>query len=540
MGFGKNESSSSQEFDPQLKQALLSVFGEGQRLYNNLDYQPYQYATTAPMSPFQQEGLDMALTNARSQIGNDQLNAANAALTGVTNYNPDTLTSQQISGVPQAATTQVGTDQVSNIQQILAGQINDIGQVGTTQVGANQVSNIQQILADQINNVGQVAGQSINPMALLSSDQVNAQRFADTSLDPYTNQYENQVVNQTISDIDRARQMQQNQNNAAAVSAGAFGGDRQAIQRAETDRNALEATAREVGQLRQGGYEAAAQRAEGDITRGLTGQQSNQASNMAAGQFNIGNEFSRQQANQARDLTQSQANAANSLAQQRANQASNLAARTSNAGNSLMRQQSNQSANLRAMEANARNALEASRSNAANSLARQQSNQASNLTADQANAANDLTGQRANQSANLQASQANANNALAASRTNAANDLNMQRYNQADQMQAGMGNQNAGLQNQNQIAAAANQLAGVGQDYRNFANQDAQNILGVGNFQQGQAQNILDDQARRYQQEQEYAFRMFDLLRGAAGILPNPLTGSSESSGWTASMGGSR
>mgnify|MGYP003628008667 FL=1 len=554
MGMGKNQSESSQEFDPQLKEALLSVFGEGQRLYNNLAHKPYQYATTAPMSPFQQEGLDMALTNARGQIGNDQLNAANTALTGVTNYNPDTLTSQQISGVPQAATTQVGTDQVSNIQQILANQIDDVGQVGTSRVGtsqvrANDISDIEKIFTNQISNVGQVAGQTINPMALLNSDQVNAQRFADTSLDPYTNQYENQVVNQTISDIDRARQMQQNQNNAAAVSAGAFGGDRQAIQRAETDRNALEATAREVGQLRQGGYEAAAQRAEGDITRNLTGQQSNQASNMAAGQFNIGNEFSRQQANQARDLTQSQANASNSLARQRANQASNLAARTSNAANSLTRQQSNQSANLRAMEANARNtldasrwnasnALDASRYNAANSLARQQSNQASNLTADQTNAGNDLIGQQANQTANLQASQSNANNALNASTANALNNLNMQRYNQADQMQAGMNNQNAGLSNQQFQLGAANQLAGLGGDYRNFANQDAQNILGVGNFQQGQAQNILDDQSRRYQQEQEYAFRMFDLLRGAAGILPNPLTSSSESSGWNASMGG--
>jgi hypothetical protein len=454
MSFGKNKSESSQQFDPQLKAALMSVFGEGQRLYNDLGFQPYQGATIAPMSPFQQEGLNQTLTNARGQIGNDQLNAAKTALTGVTNFTPDTLTSQQIGGVPQ---------------------------VGTSQVGTSQVSNIPQIFSDQINNVGQVAGQNINPMALLGSDQVNAERFSNTNLNPYLNQYEDQVVNQTIGDIDRARQMQQNQNNAAAVSAGAFGGDRQAIQRAETDRNALETTARQVGQLRQGGYESAAQRAEGDISRNLTGQQSNQASNSQTGQFNIGNEFNRQQANQARDLTQSQANAANSLARQRANQSSNLAARTSNAGNNLI-------------------------------------------------------GQRANQSANLQSSQANASNTLNSSTTNAANNLAMQRANQADSMQAGIGNQNAGLQNQNLQLAAANQLTGVGEDYRNFANQDAQNILGVGNFQQGQAQNILDDQGRRYQEEQEYPFRMFDLLRGAAGLLPGGTVGSSSGSGWKAGL----
>lgn len=504
MGMGKSKSESNQEFDPELKQALLSVFGEGQRLYNDLGFQPYQAATLAPMSPFQQEGLNMALTNSRSQIGNDQLNSANAALTNVANFTPDQLTSQQISNVPQASTNIVNAD-----------QINDIGRVGTSQVRTSQISNIPQIFSDQINNVGQVAGQSIGPMALLNSDQVNAQRLADTSLDPYINQYENQVVDQTISDIDRARQMQQNQNNAAAVAAGAFGGDRQAIQRAETDRNALEATARQVGQLRQGGYEAAAQRAEGDIARGLTGQQSNQASNLAAGQFNIGNEFNRQQANQARDLTQSQANTANSLARQRANQSSNLAARTSNAGNNLIGQQSNQSANLRASEANARNTLEASTTNVANSLARQ----------------------RANQSANLQAGQFNAGNALAASTTNAANNLAMQQANQADYYRTGQANQNAGLQNQNLQLNAANQFMDVGQNYRNFANQDAQNILGVGNFQQGQAQNILDDQYRRYQMQQEYPFRMFDLLRSAAGIIPSSPVGSSESSGFNMNLG---
>ncbi len=54
MSFGKNKSESSQEFDPQLKAALMSVFGEGQRLYNNLGFQPYQGVTIAPMSPFQQ------------------------------------------------------------------------------------------------------------------------------------------------------------------------------------------------------------------------------------------------------------------------------------------------------------------------------------------------------------------------------------------------------------------------------------------------------------------------------------------------------
>ena len=472
MGVGKSKSESKQEFDPQLKAALLSVFGEGQRLYNDLGFQPYQAATIAPMSPFQQEGLNQTLTNARGQIGNEQLTAANTALTGVTGYTPESVTSNAVSNVPG----------------VWGSKVKDVSKVFT-----NQVSDVPKVFTNQVGNVPTVAGQSINPMALLNSDQVNAERFSATNLNPYLNQYEDQVVDQTISDIDRARQMQQNQNNAAAVSAGAFGGDRQAIQRAETDRNALEATARQVGQLRQGGYESAARRAEGDISRNLTGQQSNQAANLQAGQFNIGNEFNRQRANQARDLTQSQANAANSIAAQRANQSANLQARSQNA---------------------------------ANNLNAQRFNQASNLAARTSNAANDLAAQRANQAMTLQGRQATA-----------ANNLAMQRANQDSALRAGIQNQTAGLQNQNLQMNAANQLSDLGSDFRNFANQDAQSIFGVGNFQQQQAQNILNDQYQRYQREQEYPFRMFDLLRGAAGLLPGGTVGSSSSRGFNMNLG---
>ena len=290
MGFGKSESKSTQQFDPQLKAALLSVFGEGQRLYNNLEFKPYEAARVAPLSPFQQEGLNQTLTNARGQLGNSELNDAREIFSRSGSYNPNQVNAQGI-GHRDVRAQGIGHRDVT-----------------AQGIGHRDVS-VAGIGHRDISNIPGVAGQSISPMALLGSDQVNAERFSNTNLNPYLNQYEDQVVNQTIGDIDRARQMQQGQNNAAAVAAGAFGGDGAAIQRAETDRNALEATARQVGQLRQGGYESAARRAEGDITRNLTGQQSNQAANMQAGTTNISNEFNRQRENQARDLTQSQANA---------------------------------------------------------------------------------------------------------------------------------------------------------------------------------------------------------------------------------------
>ena len=490
MGFGKNKSESSQGFDPQLKAALLSVFGEGQRLYNNLEFKPYEAARVAPMSPFQQEGLNQTLTNARGQLGNSELNDARAIFSRAGSYNPAGIGHRDV-----------------RAQGIGHRDINVAAMGAQPNVMANNISNVPLSSSRDVGNVPMVGGQSINPMALLGADQVNAERFSNTNLNPYLNQYEDQVVNQSISDIDRARQLQQGQNNAAAVAAGAFGGDRQAIQRAETDRNALEATARQVGQLRQGGYESAARRAEGDITRNLTGQQSNQASNSQTGQFNIGNEFNRQQANQARDLTASQANASNSIAAQRANQAADISNSQNNAANNMAMQRANQDANLRSQVQNQNMGFQTGQQNQNSAMQQQQLNQRVNFDA-----------QRANQAARLQAAQGNQDTNFAAQRQN----------------------QMAGLQGMQQQLQAGQSMQGLGQDYRDFANQDAQNIFGVGSFQQQQAQRIMDDQYQRFQQEQEYPFKMFDLLRGAAGLLPGGTVGSSSSSGFNVGLPGGK
>ena len=487
MGFGKSESKSTQQFDPQLKAALLSVFGEGQRLYNNLEFKPYEAARVAPLSPFQQEGLNQTLTNARGQLGNSELNDARAIFSRAGSYNPAGIGHRDV-----------------RARGIGHRDINVAAMGAQPNVMANNISNVPLSSSRDVGNVPMVGGQSINPMALLGADQVNAERFSNTNLNPYLNQYEDQVVNQSISDIDRARQLQQGQNNAAAVAAGAFGGDGAAIQRAETDRNALEATARQVGQLRQGGYESAARRAEGDITRNLTGQQSNQAANMQAGTTNISNEFNRQRENQARDLTQSQANASNSIAAQRANQAADISNSQNNAANNMAMQRANQDANLRSQVQNQNMGFQTGQQNQNSAMQQQQLNQRVNFDA-----------QRANQAARLQAAQGNQDTNFAAQRQN----------------------QMAGLQGMQQQVAAGQQLQGLGQDYRDFANQDAQNIFGVGGFQQQQAQRIMDDQYQRYQQEQEYPFRMFDLLRGAAGLLPGGTVGESRSSGFNANFG---
>lgn len=70
------------------------------------------------------------------------------------------------------------------------------------------------------------------------------------------NPFEEQVVQRSLADIARQRDIQQQAMNAQAVGAGAFGGSRQAIANQELSRNALEQMGRTSGQLRQAGFDA--------------------------------------------------------------------------------------------------------------------------------------------------------------------------------------------------------------------------------------------------------------------------------------------
>jgi hypothetical protein len=70
----------------------------------------------------------------------------------------------------------------------------------------------------------------------------------------YMNPYENIVVQNTLADIERARQGQISAEGARATAAGAFGGTRQAVTRSLVDEAALRNAGNLAAQLRQGGF----------------------------------------------------------------------------------------------------------------------------------------------------------------------------------------------------------------------------------------------------------------------------------------------
>ena len=128
----------------------------------------------------------------------------------------------------------------------------------------------------------------------------------------FFNPFENQVVQQTLQDIGREGQIQQNRLAGQGVASGAFGGSRFGVAQAELAKNTMEQQARAAGQLRQQGFSQAQQAAQNAARlQGALGAQAQQLGQRDVQQlFGIG---SLQQGMQQRLLDTARQNA---LAQQ--------------------------------------------------------------------------------------------------------------------------------------------------------------------------------------------------------------------------------
>lgn len=78
----------------------------------------------------------------------------------------------------------------------------------------------------------------------------------------YMNPYVDQVVDQSLADLQRQADMERQRIGSAAARGGAFGGSRQAVAEQELQRNTADAFARQSGQLRAQAFESAQDRAQ--------------------------------------------------------------------------------------------------------------------------------------------------------------------------------------------------------------------------------------------------------------------------------------
>lgn len=120
-----------------------------------------------------------------------------------------------------------------------------------------------------------------------------APTLAATNMQQYQNPYQQQVIDNSISDLDKSRQMTMNNIGASATSAGAFGGSRHGLVEAENNANFMEQAGNLSASLNQAGYNNAQNAAQFDINNNMASQGLNLgAANQLAGQagqaFDIG------------------------------------------------------------------------------------------------------------------------------------------------------------------------------------------------------------------------------------------------------------
>jgi hypothetical protein len=159
----------------------------------------------------------------------------------------------------------------------------------------------------------------IAPQARANIRDIEAASFLNQNIQQYMNPYTQAVTEQSLKDLERSRQLQQQQTAGQATQARAFGGSRQGVVEAETNRAYGENAARLVAQQNAAAYQAAQQASEADLARTMAAQQLNQAQDAAttqqalalSGQFGLANQQSALEASRANQATGLQAGIAN-------------------------------------------------------------------------------------------------------------------------------------------------------------------------------------------------------------------------------------
>ena len=119
-------------------------------------------------------------------------------------------------------------------------------------------------------NAGMTANQYGNANQDLSGPvDYQQQKTLQQGMQQFMNPYTDQVVNQSLKDLDRARIMSNQGISSSAAKAGAFGGSREALMRSENNRNFLDRAGALSGQLRQQGFQTASQLAQDENLKRL-------------------------------------------------------------------------------------------------------------------------------------------------------------------------------------------------------------------------------------------------------------------------------
>jgi len=344
-------SSSQQQLDPALRDLFLQNYGSAQTTAGGLKarefagFTPEQNAAMGNIASFASPGSE----------GFNALRGAYGVANTAAQYTPQQVASSNVRAA-QAQAAQLGRETVRDV---------NAERIAAERIAAGQVSGA---------DVASEALKQIAPEARANIRDVAAGSFLNQNIEQYMNPFTKAVTEQSLADLERSRLLQQQQTAAQATAARAFGGSRQGVAEAETNRAFGENAARLVAQQNAAGYEAAQRASEADLARAMQAQQLNQAQDLAttqqslqlAGQFGLANQqaaLEAARANQATGLTASQANQEAALKAALSNQGYDFSVGQLNTQNQQQVNLANQAAMNQIAQANAQNRLQANLAN---------------------------------------------------------------------------------------------------------------------------------------------------------------------------------
>jgi hypothetical protein len=167
-------------------------------------------------------------------------------------------------------------------------------------------------------NVVNTQGFSAGP-----AQQATSQNFLDANLQGYMSPYTGAVVDASIGQLQRQHNVLQNQANARAASAGAFGGGRQAVMNSENNRNYMDIAGQTAANLYDRNFGQAQAAIAADQNRAAQTSQFNAGAGNQMAQFNAGQmqQAGAQTAAAHNNMAQFQSNAVNQAGQFGAEQA---------------------------------------------------------------------------------------------------------------------------------------------------------------------------------------------------------------------------
>ena len=142
----------------------------------------------------------------------------------------------------------------------------------------------QQLTATGIGGTGQQTTNRAAELALAEAGYTPQQIQAMTGaqyMSAYQNPYEQQVVQGTLADIERQRQISQQAQQARATGARAFGGSRQAVAESIANEDYMRQAANTAAQLRSAGFTTAAGFGQTDAARAMEAARANAANQIA-------------------------------------------------------------------------------------------------------------------------------------------------------------------------------------------------------------------------------------------------------------------